>query len=80
MTDNFISKRTRVKSANNKAKIYAMTEVGDNKEKQMKRAMSNAELIDELKGIKEISKKMSLVVNKLGYAGFPLKGIDVQLQ
>ena len=23
---------------------------------------------------------MSLVVNKLGYAGFPLKGIDVQLQ
>ena len=36
-----------------------MTEVGDNKEKQMKRAMSNAELIDELKGIKEISKKMS---------------------
>lgn len=38
-----------------------MTEVGDNdnKEKQFKRALSNAELIDELKGIKEISKKMS---------------------
>ena len=28
----------------------------------------------------EIIKKMNSVVNKLGYAGFPLKGIDVQLQ
>ena len=36
-----------------------MTEVGDKKEIQIKRALSNAELIDELKGIKEISKKMS---------------------